>query len=372
MKRLILMVCLLCAGMIGCSGETAPAGASSPATTTEPLPTAAQIGSMLTAPDKWEVTVDSFEFAEELAFDRDQKATSKTGEKLLIITMTVKNISDKESSLFEIMYNTNSDYYTELLFNGKSYESSWLGDHPDAIDGAKLQPGESKTGFILFDTVAAMEAEDAQLELVLHNFFKNETAINIPLDPALNPESDGPKDWAHEEEIPEDSLYNYTATINGDTFKLPMAYSDAVALGWALDERIDAEEMIDGRTFISSMSIKKGDLWCNVNILNHDENPRPMNECHISYLSYSKGADSSGADFTLPGGLQSGVATKEDVIAINGEPNTGGDTSLIYIQKNETGYSSNAKFEVIVRFDDAGLLSGFTLETVTRPEGVEQ
>lgn len=148
---------------------------------------------------------------------------------------------------------------------------------------------------------------------------------------------------------PAPNIFDCVVNIGGDEFKLPMAYADAASMGWVADGELGLDKILAGRHRVYDMYyIEKGDVRCAVDFNNYSDDPQPLADCYISFLTFD---NEDGVGFTLPGGLESGKATRKDIIAVYGEPD-GGEPGLLYRQEE-------SEFNVVyLIFDSDGLLEG--------------
>lgn len=141
-----------------------------------------------------------------------------------------------------------------------------------------------------------------------------------------------------------DDLYSYQIMINGELYQLPMTFADLTAMGWVYEN--DESEELDAYTFDGMRTFYNGSYELSADIINQADSPKPYVECDIVgfgvSLSYNSGNDMV---FVLPKGIQSGVATVDDVKAAYGEPsNEFGDESVMTLTYEEEYASKYVEF----------------------------
>lgn len=141
-----------------------------------------------------------------------------------------------------------------------------------------------------------------------------------------------------------DDLYSYQIVVNGELYQLPMTFADLAALGWVYDG--DEGEELEAYTFDGMRTFYNGSYEISADIINQADSPKPYAECDIVgfgvSLSYNSGNDMV---FVLPKGIQSGVATVDDVKAAYGEPsNEFGDESVMTLNYEEEYASKYVEF----------------------------
>lgn len=141
-----------------------------------------------------------------------------------------------------------------------------------------------------------------------------------------------------------DDLYSYQIVINGELYQLPMTFADLTAMGW--DYENDESEELAAYTFDGMRTFYNGSYEISADVINQADGPKPYSECDIVgfsvSLSYNSGNDMV---FVLPKGIQSGVATIDDVKAAYGEPSSEfGDESTMTLTYEEEYASKYVEF----------------------------
>jgi hypothetical protein len=122
-----------------------------------------------------------------------------------------------------------------------------------------------------------------------------------------------------------DDLYSFQILADGVLYHFPMTYSEFTSQGWAVQRGVEA--LLPNQ--YGSLTFRKGDavngVGAYVDIINVDINERPYEECLIGGIDITNGDYTSdwGIDkgpVYLPGGIQYGVATMDDIKAAYGEP----------------------------------------------------
>jgi hypothetical protein len=150
-----------------------------------------------------------------------------------------------------------------------------------------------------------------------------------------------------------------------------MTYSEFTSQGWALEG--DAEKLSPNQ--YSSFTFRKGDdedgVGLYAEIINVDINERPYEECLIAGIDITNGKYTSdwGIDkgsIYLPGGIQYGVASLDDIKAAYGEPTDTYDSDLYTKMTYELDYYEEIALFV---YKESGVLEGIDLQNFIIPEG---
>lgn len=134
-----------------------------------------------------------------------------------------------------------------------------------------------------------------------------------------------------------DDLYSYQIMINGELYQIPMEYSDLAAKGWKYEG--DENKELGAYTYTGVLSFQNGDYDVEVDLVNLTDSPQPYSACKVVGISISKyynWQEENDMTFILPKGIQSGVATLEDVKEAYGEPdNEYGKDGIITVEYDE-------------------------------------
>ena len=116
-----------------------------------------------------------------------------------------------------------------------------------------------------------------------------------------------------------DNLFDFQVAINGTVYQFPMWYSDFEASGWTYEG--DTTQTLSSDQYTNSDSWKKDDLEVLTTFANLSMNSAPITECMVAGISldsnFLQGCD---CQIILPGNIQYGVSTIDDIKAAYGEP----------------------------------------------------
>lgn len=161
-----------------------------------------------------------------------------------------------------------------------------------------------------------------------------------------------------------EDIYSFQVEINGEVYQFPMTVAQFSAYGWVIDE--DLEELdANYRTLTTVFDL--GEQECYTSVVNFDINKRSLQECYVGSISFdSYQVEKGGAKIVLPGGLQYGVASVDDVKNKYGTPTDEMETSS---GKVILTYSKDYDQEVKLDFDEeTKLLVNVKIENLTKPE----
>lgn len=156
-----------------------------------------------------------------------------------------------------------------------------------------------------------------------------------------------------------DDLFSYQIMINGELYQIPMEFSDLTAKGWKYDG--DENEELDAYTYIGAQTFKMGDYDVEADLANLTDSPQPYSACKIVGIAINKSynwQEDNDMTFILPMGIQSGVATMEDVKKAYGEPaEEYGEDGIIMVRYEE----EYANKQIIFTFHD-GILGDIDIK----------
>ena len=117
-----------------------------------------------------------------------------------------------------------------------------------------------------------------------------------------------------------DDLYSFQLKINSDVYSFPMSYDDFLALGWTYKD--DETMEIQPNSYSPSERFSLDDLEIYATVVNLGINTEPVTKCTIAGISVDsfQMADATDVTIELPGGIQYGVSTLDDITAAYGTP----------------------------------------------------
>lgn len=128
-----------------------------------------------------------------------------------------------------------------------------------------------------------------------------------------------------EQAVLSDDLFSFQVSIDGVIYEFPMWYEEFAALGW--EDKDDNTVMLETNLSSKYASFwKKGDSSVQTVFWNFTANAKPYSECVIAEIRFANHNIQDGTEVILPGGIQMGVSTKEDILAAYGEPDSESET----------------------------------------------
>ncbi len=124
----------------------------------------------------------------------------------------------------------------------------------------------------------------------------------------------------HDDAELSDDLYSFQMKINSDIYTFPMSYDEFLALGWTYKN--DETMEIQPNSYSPSERFSLGDLEVYATVTNLGINTVPVTQCAIAGISIDsfQMADVTDVTIELPGGIQYGVSTLDDITAAYGTP----------------------------------------------------
>lgn len=125
-----------------------------------------------------------------------------------------------------------------------------------------------------------------------------------------------------------DDIYSFQLLFDGDLLKAPMSGADLISMGWQAENPEDLDTMVQSNSYMTGVSFIKGNYKISADMLNLGINEAPAGECLVGGIE----VDGSGAVYEnigqkiepgvvmLPGNIEVGTATIEDIKAAYGEP----------------------------------------------------
>ncbi|MGN1480687.1 hypothetical protein [Porcipelethomonas sp.] len=143
-----------------------------------------------------------------------------------------------------------------------------------------------------------------------------------------------------------DDIFNFEIALDGEVYSIPMSYKDFTENGWILDG--DDTEKLKGNQYTLSEVFEKEDFKISCQIINLDDDEKPLSECYIGKISIDS-YDLKDTNHTaeILNGIKVNVSSMDNVDASLGEPDDKyeGDSIIIYTYKKEL-YS-----EIKITFD---------------------
>lgn len=164
-----------------------------------------------------------------------------------------------------------------------------------------------------------------------------------------------------------DDIYSFQLKLNSTVYSFPMSYDEFTSLGWEYQD--DASTEMEPNNYSPSERFQLGDLEIYATVVNLGINTAPISECTIAGISIDSYQTKDVSDLTieLPGGIQYGVSTLNDITAAYGTPSDSYEGDLytkvtyekdyyqdvdLYVD-SETGLLNEIEIRNMVSDDDA-------------------
>lgn len=164
-----------------------------------------------------------------------------------------------------------------------------------------------------------------------------------------------------------DDLYSFQISIDGTVYQFPMWYSDFEALGWEYDG--DNSLTLSSNEYSVTEVWKKDGIRVYTNIANLSMNSAPLTNCIVTGISFdSYEMEDCDWEIILPGGIQYGVATIDDIKAAYGDPSSDYDGTYNYSMTYD--YDIYQSIELAVS-KETNVLSDIQIRNMVELEGAD-
>lgn len=121
-----------------------------------------------------------------------------------------------------------------------------------------------------------------------------------------------------------DDIYSFSMEFDGQTMKFPMTYQEFTDMGWELSSSEDPDTKVSTNSY-GMLTFNKGASSVYADVINLGINEVGLEDCLIGGISVdgSYDVDLTAVSVKLPGDIELGKATLDDIKAAYGEP---GDT----------------------------------------------
>ena len=167
-----------------------------------------------------------------------------------------------------------------------------------------------------------------------------------------------------------DDIYSFSMEFDGQIMKFPMTYQDFVGMGWELSSREDPDMKISTNSY-GFVSFNKGKNSVSAEVMNLGINEVGLEDSLIGGITVdgSYDIDLTSVSVKLPGGIELGKSTLDDIKAAYGEPSDTYEGDL-YTKVN---YVTDTYHEVELSvFKDDNTLKKVDMENLEEPEGYDK
>ena len=118
-----------------------------------------------------------------------------------------------------------------------------------------------------------------------------------------------------------DDIYSFSMEFDGQTMKFPMTYQEFTDMGWELSSREDPDTKVSTNSY-GMLTFNKGASSVYADVINLGINEVGLEDCLIGGISVdgSYDVDLTAVSVKLPGDIELGKATLDDIKAAYGEP----------------------------------------------------
>lgn len=118
-----------------------------------------------------------------------------------------------------------------------------------------------------------------------------------------------------------DDIYSFSMEFDGQTMKFPMTYQEFTDMGWELSSSEDPDTKVSTNSY-GMLTFNKGASSVYADVINLGINEVGLKDCLIGGISVdgSYDVDLAAVSVKLPGDIELGKATLDDIKAAYGEP----------------------------------------------------
>ena len=118
-----------------------------------------------------------------------------------------------------------------------------------------------------------------------------------------------------------DDIYSFSMEFDGQTMKFPMTYQEFTDMGWELSSSEDTDTKVSTNSY-GMLTFNKGASSVYADVINLGINEVGLEDCLIGGISVdgSYAVDLTAVSVKLPGDIELGKATLDDIKAAYGEP----------------------------------------------------
>ena len=167
-----------------------------------------------------------------------------------------------------------------------------------------------------------------------------------------------------------DDIYSFSMEFDGQIMKFPMTYQDFVGMGWELSSREDPDMKISTNSY-GFVSFHKGKNSVSAEVMNLGINEVGLEDSLIGGITVdgSYDIDLTSVSVKLPGGIELGKSTLDDIKAAYGEPSDTYEGDLYTKVTCEKDTYQEVELSV---FKDDNTLKKVDMENLEEPEGYDK
>lgn len=162
-------------------------------------------------------------------------------------------------------------------------------------------------------------------------------------------------------------IRSFQIQINDQLYSFPVYYKDFIKSGWCIDEKSNGVDTMLQSGMRDIVRFKNGSEYLDCYIYNPDISIQTYENCVISGLIAETQFGIKETKLFIPGNLQVGISTADDVLATHGEPdkkNKPSDTRTYFDYTTD-----NVWLNITLIFDEKDILITYELENPVAPVG---
>lgn len=167
-----------------------------------------------------------------------------------------------------------------------------------------------------------------------------------------------------------DDIYSFSMEFDGQTMKFPMTYQEFTDMGWELSSSEDPDTKVSTNSY-GMLTFNKGASSVYADVINLGINEVGLEDCLIGGISVdgSYDVDLTAVSVKLPGDIELGKATLDDIKAAYGEPSDTYEGDLY----TKLTYEKDSYQEVELSvYKDDNTLKEVDLRNFEEPEGYDK
>ena len=167
-----------------------------------------------------------------------------------------------------------------------------------------------------------------------------------------------------------DDIYSFSMEFDGQTMKFPMTYQEFTDMGWELSSSEDPDTKVSTNSY-GMLTFNKGASSVYADVINLGINEVGLEDCLIGGISVdgSYDVDLTAVSVKLPGDIELGKATLDDIKAAYGEPSDTYEGDLYTKLTYEKDSYQEVEFSV---FKDDNTLKEVDMRNFEEPEDYDK
>lgn len=165
-----------------------------------------------------------------------------------------------------------------------------------------------------------------------------------------------------------DDIYSFQVSIDGTVYQFPMWFSDFEALGWTYTED-NTEDELSSNQYTFSCTWEKDGFKVSTQFANLSMNSVAIRDSMVASITLDNyDLKDCPWEILLPGGIQYGVSSRDDIVAAYGDPSDEYEGDLYYNLTYK--YDSYQDIDLYV-YKESGVLEKIELRNIVELEGAD-